>query len=216
MNSASIRQSLARLALRRQPIHTSRRFSSSDAQQEKAQDTLATAQKVSGKVFENVKKFLGPVGEFTGRLFGCMFIFPVVFILYIDVLLTHFFPFFPGRGTVAYKQPLLYNLAVTREIIKQIYIRECLQPPSLSTIRSVYSSLWSQINTPGLMRTLFKNGEVGRLGVYGLQAYGIFKVRFVFLFFVAFNKSSLFEISDWRNIRASKSGWLRPALDYCS
>ena len=95
--------------------------------------------------------------------------------------MTYLLPLFFRVG-VAYKQPLLYNLAVTREIIKQIYIRESLQPPSLSTIRSAYSSLWSQINTPGLMRTLFNNGEVGRLGVYGLQAYGIFKVRLHILF----------------------------------
>jgi len=146
MSSASIRQSLARLALRRQPIHSSKRFSSSESQHEKAQDTLAAAQKFSGKVFENAKKILEPVGEYTGRLFG------------------------------SYRQPLLYNLAVTREIIKQVYIRESLQPPSLSTIRTAYSSLWSQISAPGLIRSLFRNGEVPRLGVYGLQAYGIFKI----------------------------------------
>ena len=174
MNSAPIRQSLARLALRRQPIHSSRRFSSSDARQDKAQDTLATAQKLSTKVFENVKKFLEPVGEYTGRLFGCVFLFLFYFIPVVFVMLTYFL----FRVGIAYKQPLLYNLAVTREILKQIYIRECLQPPSFSTIRSVYSSLWSQIKTPGLLRTLINNGEAGRIGVYGLQAYGIFKVRF--------------------------------------
>ena len=80
MNPASIRQSLARLALRRQAIHTSRRFSSSEARQEKAQDALATVQKLSRKVFENAKKFLEPVGEYSGRLFGCVFIFPTIFI----------------------------------------------------------------------------------------------------------------------------------------
>ena len=103
--------------------------------------------------------------------------------IYVIVLLTHLLPlfFFSGTG-LAYKQPLLYNLAVMREIIKQIYIRESLQPPNLSTIRSAYSSLWSQISTPGLVRTLFRNGEVGRLGVYGLQAYGIFKVRIISCF----------------------------------
>ncbi|KAF8800840.1 hypothetical protein BYT27DRAFT_7148204 [Phlegmacium glaucopus] len=147
MNTASVRQSLARFALRRQPIHSSKRFaSSSESQQKKAQDALATAQKVSGKVFENVIKFLEPVGEQTGRLFG------------------------------SYKQPLLYNLAVTREVIKQIYIREGLQPPSISTIRSAYASLWSQITSPGLVRNLIQSGQVGRVGVYGLQAYGIFKI----------------------------------------
>ena len=80
MNPASIRQSLARLALRRQAIHPSRRFSSSEAPQEKAQDALATVQKLSRKVFENAKKFLEPVSEYPGRLFGCVFIFPAIFI----------------------------------------------------------------------------------------------------------------------------------------
>ena len=104
--------------------------------------------------------------------------FLVVFILHIVDPSPPFF-FLVG---VAYKQPLLYNLNVTREIVKQIYIRENLQPPSLSTIRSAYSALWSQINTPGLLRSLFRNGEVARIGVYGLQAYGIFKVRSVSFF----------------------------------
>jgi hypothetical protein len=106
----------------------------------------------------------------------CLFFSLLYSILYADLISSLFSP-------VAYKQPLLYNLAVTREIFKQIYIRESLQPPSLSTFRSVYSSLWSQIKTPGLLRTLFKNAEVGRVGVYGLQAYGIFKVRFRLYFF---------------------------------
>ena len=88
-------------------------------------------------------------------------------------------------GPVAYRQPLLYSLAVTREVIKQIYIREGLQPPSLSTIRAAYASLWSQITSPGLVRNLVRNAEVGRVGVYGLQAYGIFKVRVISCFSTA-------------------------------
>ena len=83
---------------------------------------------------------------------------------------------------VAYRQPLLYNLAVTREIIKQVYIREGLQPPSLFAIRSAYASIWSQITSPGLVRNLIQSGQFGRVGVYGLQAYGIFKVRFMSCF----------------------------------
>ena len=78
MNPASTRLSLARLALRRQPIHSSKRFSSSESQHGKSQDTLAAAQKLSSKVFENAKKILGPIGDYTGRLLGCVFIFSVV------------------------------------------------------------------------------------------------------------------------------------------
>lgn len=101
----------------------------------------------------------------------CLFVF--IYCRFVDT-----YPLF-FSCTVAYKQPLLYNLAVTREVIKQIYIREGLQPPSLFTIRTTYASLWSQITSPGQVRNLVQNAEVGRLGVYGLQAYGIFKVRFI-------------------------------------
>jgi hypothetical protein len=81
MNSVSIRQSLARLALRRQPIRSSKRFaSSSESQQKQGQDALAAAQNISGKVFENAKKFLEPIGEQTGRLLGCAFIYLFSFI----------------------------------------------------------------------------------------------------------------------------------------
>lgn len=92
MNSASIRQSLVRLALRRQPIRSSKRFSSSESQHGKAQDTLS---KLSGKVFENAKRIFEPVSDYTGRLLGCVFIFPLLFILYcwrsVDASPTFFF-----------------------------------------------------------------------------------------------------------------------------
>lgn len=76
----------------------------------------------------------------------------------------------------AYKQPLLYNLAVTREVIKQIYVAEGLQPPTIAAIKAGYQSLWSQAS-PATLRNLTQSGELLRVGVYGAQAYGIFKVR---------------------------------------
>ena len=72
--NASVRQSLARLALRRQPIHSKRFASSSEAEQKKGPDALAAAQKISGKVFESAKKCLEPVSKQAGLLFGCVFI----------------------------------------------------------------------------------------------------------------------------------------------
>ncbi|KAF9542090.1 hypothetical protein CPC08DRAFT_700714, partial [Agrocybe pediades] len=74
-----------------------------------------------------------------------------------------------------YKQPLLYNLVVTKEVFKQIYVKEGLQLPILHAFKSAYSSLWSQISNPGLVGNLIKSGEFCRVGVYGVQAYGIFK-----------------------------------------
>ncbi|KAF9542087.1 hypothetical protein CPC08DRAFT_717000 [Agrocybe pediades] len=48
--------------------------------------------------------------------------------------------------------------------------------PNLDAFKSAYSSLWSQISNPGLVGNLVKSGELGRVGVYGLQEYGIFKI----------------------------------------
>jgi hypothetical protein len=68
---------------------------------------------------------------------------------------------------------------VTKELFKQIYIKEALQPPSLEAYRSAYNSLWTQVKNPGFVRDVVRSGDFGRVGIYGLQAYGIFKVRFL-------------------------------------
>jgi hypothetical protein len=89
----------------------------------------------------------------------------------------------------------VYNFAVTRELLKQVYIKEGLQPPSLLAFREAYASVWSQVTNPRFVGSLIKSGEIGKVGIYGLQAYGIFKVRCLF-FFCAFgfktNKFFLF------------------------
>lgn len=77
---------------------------------------------------------------------------------------------------IAYKQPLLYNLSVTREIFKHVYKAESLQPPSISTIRSAYETLWSRASSPAYWRDAVSSGEIVRVGVYGVEAYTIFKV----------------------------------------
>ena len=79
---------------------------------------------------------------------------------------------------IAYKQPLLYHLAVTKEVLKQIYVAEGLQPPTLSAVREAYQSIWYQVSRSGALGRLVRDGEAARVGIYGLQAYGIFKVCF--------------------------------------
>ena len=97
----------------------------------------------------------------------------------------------------AYKEPLLYNLAVTRELLKQVYIKESLQPPSLAAFRDAYTGIWSQISKPGFIGSFIRSGDLGRVGVYALQAYGIFKVRFV-LSLVLPSQLTVTNV-DWRN-----------------
>lgn len=82
----------------------------------------------------------------------------------------------PEKMTIAYKQPIVYNFQVAREFLKQIYVAERLQPPSLSTVRSVYSTLWANATSPAYLRELVSSGASLKVGVYAVEAYGIFKV----------------------------------------
>ena len=78
---------------------------------------------------------------------------------------------------VAYRQPLVYNFSVFRELLKQVYVAERLQPPtSLSTITNVYSTIWSRAISPQYWRGVVRSGEWAKLGIYAIEAYGIFKV----------------------------------------
>lgn len=77
----------------------------------------------------------------------------------------------------AYRQPLVYNFSVFREILKQVYVAERLQPPtSLSTITNVYSTIWSRAISPQYWREVVRSGEWAKLSIYAIEAYGIFKV----------------------------------------
>ena len=78
--------------------------------------------------------------------------------------------------SLAYREPLTYNFAVFREVLKQVYIAERLQPPSLSTFASVYSSLWARATNLQYYRELLRSGDLAKVGIYALEAYGIFKV----------------------------------------
>jgi len=126
-----------------------RRFASTntEAAQKKAQDALGSLQRNAEKAWGSAKKFLGPVGEKAGNMFG------------------------------AYREPLMYNLSVTRELLKQVYIAERLQPPtSLATLQSAYSILWARASNPAYWREIARSGELARVGIYAVEAYGIFKI----------------------------------------
>ncbi|TFK77717.1 hypothetical protein K466DRAFT_607794, partial [Polyporus arcularius HHB13444] len=102
---------------RRAPQSQFRRFASStpntEELQKQAQDTLASVQKGLGQAVETGKRLLGPVGEKAAASLGDAFCDPT-----------------------AYREPLSYNFAVFREVLKQVYVAERLQPPPLSAFQS--------------------------------------------------------------------------------
>ncbi|KAI0312237.1 mitochondrial ATP synthase g subunit-domain-containing protein [Amylostereum chailletii] len=144
-----MRPSPSSLRFLRQPV-VQRRFASTnvnaEAAQKKAQEAFGAAQKGAAKAWESTVKFFGPLGERVGSMLG------------------------------SYRAPLTYNLAVTREVLKHIYLAERLQPPSLAQVQSVYATLWQRATSPAYLRDLARTGEWARVGVYGLEAYGIYKI----------------------------------------
>lgn len=70
----------------------------------------------------------------------------------------------------------MYQLNVTRELLKHVYIAERLAPPtSFSTLQNAYSTIWSRAISPAYWREIASNGELLKVGVYAVEAYGIFK-----------------------------------------
>ncbi|KAF9804986.1 hypothetical protein IEO21_09238 [Rhodonia placenta] len=143
------------LRVRRVPGQQQQRFASSTPgggfnsaeAQKKAQDALVATQKRLGEAVEVGKKVLGPYGEKAASMLG------------------------------SYRQPLTYNWSVAREFLKQVYVAERLQPPASTTaITNAYSALWSRARNPAYWRELVRSGEWAKVGVYAVEAYGIFKI----------------------------------------
>lgn len=122
-----------------------------------------------------------------------------------EQLICHAFDYIPLRtrtscaidlhlGRVAYRQPLIYNAEVARELLKQVYVAERLQPPSsLATITDAYSVLWGRAKNPQYWRDLLTTGEWARVAVYAVEAYTIFKVSHI-----SISRQSLF--SFWYHV----------------
>ena len=70
----------------------------------------------------------------------------------------------------------MYNLAVAREFLKQVYVAERLQPPSWNTVTSAYNTIFARARNPAYWREIINSGEWVKVGIYGVEAYGVFKV----------------------------------------
>ncbi|KAH7910520.1 hypothetical protein BJ138DRAFT_1126806 [Hygrophoropsis aurantiaca] len=147
MQSAAFRQTLRP---RRLPAHAFSRSASNSASenaQKKAQDALGSAQKTAERLWESTKKVLGPLGERAGTMLG------------------------------SYRQPLTYDFEVARALLKQIYVAERLQPPtSVSAVTSAYGTMWGRASNPAYWREILRTGEWAKVGIYAVEAYGIFKI----------------------------------------
>lgn len=71
----------------------------------------------------------------------------------------------------------MYNLSVTREFLKQVYVAEKLAPPtSFSAITEAYTTLFNRARDLNYWRELARSGAWAKVGIYALEAYGVFKI----------------------------------------
>lgn len=114
----------------------------------------------------------------------------------------------------AYRAPITYNLQVAKEVLKHIYVAERLQVPSVAEFKSAYSLFAQRATNPAYLRSLFSSGEWATVGIYGLEAYGIYKVR---------RSRSIERIheahharTDWRDYWQTVAGRLQRSVDLLS
>ncbi|KAF5365419.1 hypothetical protein D9758_010830 [Tetrapyrgos nigripes] len=54
--------------------------------------------------------------------------------------------------------------------------REKLSPHSVATVRSGYETMWARAINREYWSGAVRSAEIARIGVYALEAYGIFKI----------------------------------------
>ncbi|KAM0754338.1 hypothetical protein T439DRAFT_331424 [Meredithblackwellia eburnea MCA 4105] len=76
----------------------------------------------------------------------------------------------------AYREPVVGNALVAKEVLKQVYVAEKLAPPSLAQVSQTYSSFFHSAQAPSYWKQLYTSGQWKSFAVYAVEAYGIFKI----------------------------------------
>ncbi|GAA5967093.1 hypothetical protein JCM11641_000439 [Rhodosporidiobolus odoratus] len=81
-----------------------------------------------------------------------------------------------GNALGGYKEPVLYNAAVAKELAKQVYVAEKLAPPSFAQVSYTFRQFAQQAPHLSFWQKLYESGEYKRWLVYAVEAYGIFTI----------------------------------------
>ncbi|KAF7327963.1 hypothetical protein MKEN_00376500 [Mycena kentingensis (nom. inval.)] len=191
--SLSLRQA-ARPVLRR----SNTRFNSSKppSPEQKAQELLSNAQKTAGQLWESATKKAGDVvgsqealsknaeklSKNAGQLWSSAktTLGPVAekAEAMVGSTLQRLGP--TGKkaadAIAPARKSFLYNFAVFRELVKLVYRAELQFPKDAATWRTTYETLYRRAIDLSYWRTIVQNGQIARVGIYAVEAYGIFKI----------------------------------------
>ncbi|KAE8247094.1 hypothetical protein A4X06_0g4706 [Tilletia controversa] len=112
-----------------------------------AKATAETAQSQLGNVAEKAKQLGGPYAERAQSIFSSI------------------------------TESVVYNLRTVGALAKQVYVAKRLAPPtSTESILSAYKSIWAFASNPAQWSRLVQNGEWKKVGIYSVEALGIFTI----------------------------------------
>lgn len=112
---------------------------------------------------------------------------------------------------LAAKNSFLYNFAVFREVVKQVYRAELQPPKDLTTIRTAYETLYQRAMDASYWRSIMQSGEIAKVGIYAVEAYGIFKVSISTIF--PRERPFIFPPTDRRDYWTEEACWLSFTLE---
>ncbi|KAI9619700.1 hypothetical protein H4Q26_014082 [Puccinia striiformis f. sp. tritici PST-130] len=76
----------------------------------------------------------------------------------------------------SYSEPISHNYQLTKEVLKQVYIKENLAPPKIEHIKSSYQDIFKNASSLNFWKQSLESGDWKRLAVYGVEAVGLFSI----------------------------------------
>ncbi|BGP38568.1 hypothetical protein JCM10450v2_002517 [Rhodotorula kratochvilovae] len=76
----------------------------------------------------------------------------------------------------AYREPVVYNAQVAKELVKQVYIAEKLAPPSFAQVSYTFRQFASQAPHASFWQKLYTSGQWKYVLIVAVEAYGIFSI----------------------------------------
>ncbi|PLW56281.1 hypothetical protein PCANC_04093 [Puccinia coronata f. sp. avenae] len=76
----------------------------------------------------------------------------------------------------SYSEPLAHNYQFTKEVLKQVYMKENLAPPKVEQVKAAYRELAANASSLLFWRQALESGDWKRLAVYGIEAVGLFSI----------------------------------------
>ncbi|GAA5836244.1 hypothetical protein JCM9279_002239 [Rhodotorula babjevae] len=75
-----------------------------------------------------------------------------------------------------YREPVVYNAQVAKELAKQVYVAEKMSPPSFAQVSYTFRQFAQNAPHMSFWSEMYSSGAYKKVLLYAVEAYGIFKI----------------------------------------